>query len=947
MFGTRRLLARYSVAAANLHPEKRTSRISEITFPRQKVRAIVSPNGVWKEIDTSFVDMGGVSDTIPNDILDHVVPPQPLALSPPKQAPSSPNALSGVANELRRLCHEFITMDRRGQHNTLVSFKEMNLGPDYVRRDMKLKYRRTWFSLRKHIQAYMPILFGSESSMRTVSLLQLYEVLIWVENAKEMGAIVKKAAYDPRPASDYDPLDLTQAIRAFIEHMEATSGEEESLWSPAGDDAVERIITISSWCRRLQRPFRILGKGVQNASTLLQFIHRLQEENHNVRPRHALLILSSLHSEDLAFSDPQSGTIFAHDLVSTLNFLCSCAVRDGMGSFTPDDIVQFLRFLTGVATRNHEYVVRDQADQYKRNQMSRLSHDGNDVSEKKSLHSLSKNSSLSSSSFHLRHFVNIASQRCRRVLYRRDENQGHVFSDYTDDVLPANSFLKVVPHHKQIVPHKEVFSRFVQGLQKINIGPESAANILRAMSELQAACSRSLPSKLKTETTDSDPLKGATLDDAARDLFSHAGHEALMGHVEENFKAIMRVANMVKSFVKRSPAGDVPQRAQSILQHLDQALPKFLFQAAQPSEIIDILEAYVTCGMLPLCLPQLEGSLLRMLPAITLNDAARILSSTAVLPSSATPHMLTAHLQNRLEKEWLVDRTADVGDILTVLEGLHAVAPGPFLSCLVTFVASLGCRPKLLKSAEATLRLANMAVDALSLVGVDKSTTPKEQRLQTRKLQNAIKIMVPVVCCAGRCDVMAACTAITCGAALAGAPGKRCLSALKVLMSSLQSFRDAQWSSLTLDHIVNLFRGLTTLQTLVKLRAPKGLVCRLAAAIQKSFEIAISALKSEETNKPAQQDFPSILMSAVEFLECVPSVSKRQNCSTAVAPTAKSAAAKYIATCLFRKSGRSEVGQESALHSAPFARRVSNALHRSGTASVASDTFSALAAEDS
>jgi hypothetical protein len=105
--------------------------ISKLTHPQKK---LISPvhSGEWRQIDTSFVDVGDVDDDVHTSIDEAL-----------RQGQMDRAAL---AEELRSFCVAYVSMDTDGMVNHPQK-DEQNTGPDYEDEDRKSIRRRKWFTL--------------------------------------------------------------------------------------------------------------------------------------------------------------------------------------------------------------------------------------------------------------------------------------------------------------------------------------------------------------------------------------------------------------------------------------------------------------------------------------------------------------------------------------------------------------------------------------------------------------------------------------------------------------------------------------------------------------------------------------------------------------------------------------------------------------------------------
>ena len=205
----------------------------------------VPPNArPWSTIDTSFATTLEVDSAVGQDV--EAIRRVNVGTSDA----SSTTSLDGQWHELRAFreaLQRFVTSAK--PNFRLRRTKERNLGPEYEDVGMTVKHRVEWFSLRRRFLSTFPDLLlrhvptpsattaigkstphmdepreeelGASAMRTAIALMQLHILQMFDAAQARSLLLTRPAPWDPRPADEYRPLCLTQAIRVALQHLDA------------------------------------------------------------------------------------------------------------------------------------------------------------------------------------------------------------------------------------------------------------------------------------------------------------------------------------------------------------------------------------------------------------------------------------------------------------------------------------------------------------------------------------------------------------------------------------------------------------------------------------------------------------------------------------------------------------------------------------------------------
>ncbi len=552
----------------------------------------------WKEIDTSFCETGELSEPMPTE-LDETPLVSTLRRGGESQAPKVAE-LSEGAEALRRLCESYATMCCEGMLS-ITTPMELNAGPDYEHLDMKIRRRRTWYTIVDRFNELRQVLFRSDST--DLAAEQLYETLRWVDVANSQR-IRQKKAYELENDSKFQPLNLNREVSALAA---ATVREEQSIF--AGEKGAARLVTCLGLCRTYNVPvasfFALSPTGQMKRDALDRMYNSIASKGtERLLQSDALSLIATLSALDPAElcltraeseKSPSSGRKASRKKPKKsalppkphFNATKVAAFRVLFSALTTADS---LAFTDAYGLCTYLKICNDIIDSNPTAVWAANSNDANAIP------------------LPMPDYLAEGLGRCRALLYHRESSVGTVI--YAEDgLLPAEDSEKA----RGLKVHHKLIKHYAEGMRTVVLTSHTAAMLL----EQTVRCARR------------DKKHFQLVDDLLQHIAHHLSQATTSMHTTDFVTTLRVLARAMESSSQSSAAvgstekvAPLRGRATRLVAFLDQRIGHQINDIKRPEDLCSLLEAMAAVRCRFICRSALEMRLLTLLESFSLSQLA-------------------------------------------------------------------------------------------------------------------------------------------------------------------------------------------------------------------------------------------------------------------------------------------------------------------------------------
>ncbi|RNF03245.1 putative target SNARE [Trypanosoma rangeli] len=608
--------------------------VAELTHPQDNM---TNSLGGWKEIDTSFVDVGDMEDDMPSPVDECL------------QKPIDAASIHELHEAFVSLCKEYVLMDTTGMKN-MPCYGELNVGPDYEHYDRRVKRKRHWLAIRHRFEEVRRILWPDEEAEARepphgaqLSVGQMLDALRWVEAASTF-CVRKVHPADVMNAEEFLPLDLHREVAIVA----CRARGDPRLFS-LSSNALELFVACAALCVNHKVPFSLFfasgdddtdGITVGDGDCILMnmpFVHTTLG---------AIRIMSLLGGDSNAYVfSNMAGVVERRDIFQGLLRLMSVEVfggRDALENVGEDEICIIMHFCVEVKERNAAFFARDTTDNEE------------EVSFKAKYGQVSQ----------------IALARCKYLLYRLDGPQTRIMSE--EGYIPLVDLQQHAERtNKETVVHYNLGIRSAQGLRRVALGAQSSARLAELVDRLESQNVR---------------VSGNTL---LVDLVQHLSHKAAASKVSLTLKEVNTLLPLLARMQSETPTKQLNSRFDRLFNVMETAIGTAMQQDHSVEEIVELVEGLAACNFVPSSFKQVEMVLMRLMmtQACGLSQIIGILTSLSTLMNSAVSQVLlqtaASHAVAYVKLQSVKD--GDVDQLVKLLEALascrYAALPGLVVHC--------------------------------------------------------------------------------------------------------------------------------------------------------------------------------------------------------------------------------------------------------------------------
>lgn len=416
--------------------------VAEITHPQVKLEGA---SGSWKEIDTSFADVGDLEDDMPSAVDECLL--------------SERNArwVLDLAESFVSFCKEYVLMDTSGMKN-MPLYGELNVGPDYEHYDRRLKRKRHWLSIRHRFEDVRYIIWPDENDATQslgdahLNARQMLDALVWLEAASTF-CVRKAHPADGLDEEEFLPLDLGREIAVVAHHVR----NDPTIFT-LSPNASELFATCIALCSNHGVPFSLFfatdDATLDDGSCIFAKMPPVDTAFGAIR------IMSMLGGVTNAYVFSNSaGTVEQKDVMKGISRLMSVKCfgeKDALENVGEEELCAILRFCVEVKEQNAAFFLRN------------ILENGDEMS------FMAKYTQLSQ----------IALARCRHLLYRLNGPRTQVMSE--GGYIPLVDLQRHAERtNKDALIHYNLGIRSAQGLRRVALGTQSSAQLAELVDKLE------------------------------------------------------------------------------------------------------------------------------------------------------------------------------------------------------------------------------------------------------------------------------------------------------------------------------------------------------------------------------------------------------------------------------------------------------------------------------
>ncbi|RNF11089.1 putative target SNARE [Trypanosoma conorhini] len=606
--------------------------VAELTHPQVDMTNSV---GGWKEIDTSFSDVGDMEDEMPSPVDECL------------QKPPDADSLRELHEAFVSFCKEYVLMDTTGMKN-LPFYGELNVGPDYEHYDRRLKRKRHWIAIRHRFEEVRRILWpdeeaeaGEPSHGAQLSVRQMLDALRWLEAASTF-CVRKAHPADTVDAEEFLPLDLHREVAIVARRAR----DDPTLFS-LPSTALELFVTCAALCVNHKVPFSLFfasgdsgtdGVAVGDGRCILTNVPFVYTTLGAIR------IMSILGADSNAYVFSNSaGAVERRGSLQGLSRLMSVEAfggKDALENVGEEEICTIMRFCVEVKEQNAAFFARDAVD----------------------------NEEEASFKARYAQVSQVALARCKYLLYRLDGPRTRVMSE--GGYIPVVDLQQHAERtNKEALVHYNLGIRSAQGLRRVALGAQSSAQLAELVDRLEAPNVR---------------VSGNTL---LVDLVQHLSHKAAAGKVSLTLKEVNTLLPLLARM--RSETRQLDSRFDRLFNVLETAIGTAMQQNPSVEEAVELVEGLAACNFVPSSFKQVEMVLMRLMmtQACGLSQVIGILTSLSSLLNSAVSQVLLQTAASHAVacvKAKTISNT-EVDQLVELLEALascrYAALPGLVALC--------------------------------------------------------------------------------------------------------------------------------------------------------------------------------------------------------------------------------------------------------------------------
>ncbi|ORC91949.1 putative target SNARE [Trypanosoma theileri] len=595
--------------------------LAEITHPPVN---LTNASGSWKEMDTSFCDLGDMEDDMPSAVDDC------LQVNPEERS------VVELCEAFVSFCKEYVLMDTTGMKNT-PSPGELNVGPDYEHYDRRLKRKRHWLAIRHRFEDVRHIIWpDEEEAMNTadgalLSVGEMLNALQWLEAASTF-CVRKVHPADVVEKEELLPLNLHREVEVvaryarndptlFRDMSNTTNNTNTINTTNSTSTALERFITCAALCCNHGVPFSsffgveqekmndipstisissststdaVATDDLSNGKCILTNMPFVQTVFGAIR----LMSVTENDSSVYGFSNA-SGVVDQREVMQGLSRLMSVEAfgeKNALENVGESELCTIMRFCVEIKERNTAFFTRTEP---KKNE--------------EEVSFMAKYQQLSQ----------MALARCKYLLYRLDGPRTQIMSE--DGFIPIVEMQKHAERtNKDTLIHYNLGIRSAQGLRRVKLGAKSSAVLAELVERLEVSENHS---------------SGNTL---LLDLVQHLSQKAAASKVSVTLSEVNRLLPLLARMQSETPTGILHSRFNRLMAVLDTAIGAAMQQKRTVVEVVDLVEGLAACNFLPSSFKQVEMVLLRLMMTqdCSITQVTRILKALSTLLNSKVSQVL-------------------------------------------------------------------------------------------------------------------------------------------------------------------------------------------------------------------------------------------------------------------------------------------------------------------
>lgn len=690
--------------------------VSQLTHP-PVIRRGASAAG-WREIDTSFSDVGDLEADMPSELGERLTA---VRRSSDEGVVVEVNAeqLRGLQDAFVQLCKDYVLMDTNGM-KTSMTYSELNNGPDYEHYDRKTRRRRHWIAIRHRFEEVRELLWptdaavelreraiaqqveeadkegkrtgsngsghndanstcgesdGAEEPTPLLPLAAMMEALNWAEAASTF-AVRKHRPYDVAAAEDFTPLDLSREVRVVAECIGVMGPSTLVQTHHSGG---------SCSCSSSSSNSDALGDADQRAAADRFISFAALCANHGV-PLSLAFSASSVDSVAPASSSAAAQAWLSmlpamtrvKDAVRVMAVLQSMAKVSPRKSTAPP-LLQFsteqgdvsnavlLRALCQLVSPSLfpyaaalENVGEEDLCVLMRFATELHEHNGAFLQTRSQAPELPHTSERQA----LLHFTQLVIARCRQLLYKTDGPRASLLSG-DEENIPLVDLQAFAEHsHPAVRVHTKIGEANAQGLRYARLQSPASATLAQLLRRMEEANEQLAP---RTHSLRAD-------------LLQHIAHKTALGKARLTLDEVTRALPLLADAMRQTSEQHAKAKFNRLIAAISVSIGVGLQQPQKAGVVLDLLEGLAQCHIVPSSYKLLEMVTLRMMmtrDAFSLGEAARALVAMLQIVG---PHGVSQSVQQAVamrvvaEVEKSSDNAATANnrwDVWRVLRGLR------------------------------------------------------------------------------------------------------------------------------------------------------------------------------------------------------------------------------------------------------------------------------------
>ncbi|KAH9601874.1 hypothetical protein LSM04_008990 [Trypanosoma melophagium] len=595
--------------------------LAEITHPPVN---LTNASGSWKEMDTSFCDLGDLEDDMPSAVDDC------LQLNPEDRT------VVQLCEAFVSFCKEYVLMDTSGMKNT-PSPGELNVGPDYEHYDRRLKRKRHWLAIRHRFEDVRHIIWPDKHEAEKLthdgtllSPAEMLNALQWLEAASTF-CVRKFHPADVVEKEEFLPLDLHREVEVVARYARSdpTLFCDNSTINTTST-ALERFITCAALCCNHGVPFssffvaeQEMRNDLLSTSTSSTITTTTSSSSSSSSSSNdavvlsngkciltnmpcvqtvfgAIRIMSVIESDSsvYGFSDI-SGMVVHREVMQGLSRLMRVEAfgeKNALENVGESELCTIMRFCVEIKERNAAFFTQTE---------------------------VKKNEEETSFLAKFQQLSHMALTRCKYLLYRLDGPRTQVMSE--DGFIPIVEMQKHAElTNKNALVHYNLGIRSAQGLRRVKLGAKSSALLAELVERLELSENKS---------------NGNTL---LLDLVQHLSHKAAASKVSVSLTEVNRLLPLIARMQRETPTGILHARFKRLMAVLDTAIGAAMQQERTVVEVVNLVEGLAACSFLPSSFKQVEMVLLRLMMTqdCSITQVTRILKALSTLLNSKVSQVL-------------------------------------------------------------------------------------------------------------------------------------------------------------------------------------------------------------------------------------------------------------------------------------------------------------------